>query len=271
MSSSVNFMKRVVFGLLVLGLLTVPAHAASLKLTISDGKVSIDAQDVTIRQILSEWARLGQTKITNLERLTSGPITLKLVDVPEKEALETLLRNVPGYMAAPRASYVPGASVYDRILIMATTSTPPPATAATGRPTAPFPAPFSPNVTQLRGNPPAMTPGTLPEPPPDGPEAQDDPAIAAAAAAGLVTVPAPMPPPTALNPGTPFMAPPGAQPPGTQPPAQAQPATPTTTTPPNPWNAPAGAARPGLAPPPPPAPATTLPPNLRPRPPQADR
>ena len=37
-------------------------------------------------------------------------------------ALDTILRAVPGYMAAPRSAYLANASVYDRILIMATTS-----------------------------------------------------------------------------------------------------------------------------------------------------
>ena len=99
-----------------------PCWAAGLKLSIHDGKVSLDAQDVTVRQILTEWARVGKTRIVNLERVTGGPITLKLDDVPEKQALDIILRPFPGYMAAPRATLVADASLYDRILIMATTT-----------------------------------------------------------------------------------------------------------------------------------------------------
>ena len=47
-------------------------------LSIRDGLVSLDAQDVTVRQILTEWARVGKTRIVNVERITGGPITLKL-------------------------------------------------------------------------------------------------------------------------------------------------------------------------------------------------
>jgi hypothetical protein len=246
-------MKRVVLGLFVLAFSASPGWAAGLKLAFADGTVSIDAQDVTIRQILTEWSRLGKTRIVNLERVASGPVTLKLENVPENVALDTILRAVPGYMAAPRSAYLANASLYDRILIMATT------TAVAARPGQPstfqppnaFPPAQSPNITQLRG-PGSLMPGVLPEPADDQ---QDDPAIAAAAAAGLITVPAP-------NGGATFT---GMRPlvdPNAPPPAAAP-------TPSNPWNVPVGASRPGLAPPPPP-PATTPATGIR-RPPQADR
>ena len=254
-------MKKAVFGLLVFALSASPGWAAGLKLAIGDGKVSIDAQDVTVRQILTEWARLGKTRIVNLEGVASGPITLKLDNVPETVALDIILRAVPGYMAAPRPAYLANASLYDRILIMATT-TAVVARSSTG-PTNTFqnqafpPSPA--NVTQLRA-PGALIPGVMTEPP----EEQDDPAIAAAAAAGLVTVPAQAPGPIQLNPGglqAPFsMTPPGQ---ATAPPA------PASSTPSNPWNVPAGVSRPGLAPPAPPAPTTPAT-GIR-RPPQADR
>jgi len=32
-----------------------------LQLTIQDGRVSLIAKDATVRQILAEWARIGQT------------------------------------------------------------------------------------------------------------------------------------------------------------------------------------------------------------------
>jgi hypothetical protein len=253
-------MKKVVFGLLVLTLSAVPGWAAGLKLAIGDGKVSIDAQDVTVRQILTEWARLGKTRIVNLEGVASGPLTLKLDNVPESVALDIILRAVPGYMAAPRATYVANASLYDRILIMATTTaaavTRPPAGPGSATPNG-YPG-SSPNMTQLRG-PGSLMPGMLPEPSnPADDDQQDDPAIAAAAAAGLVTVPAPLPGAMMLNPG---MRAPLVDP--TTPPA------PAASAPSNPWNVSGGASRPGLAPPTPP-PATTPATGIR-RPPQADR
>lgn len=105
----------------------VPADA-QLALQISNGRVTLDANNVPARQILAEWARIGGTKIVGGDKVTGAPLTLKLVDMPEKQALDIILRNVAGFMAAPRqAAATPGSSTYDRILIMATSSAPAPA------------------------------------------------------------------------------------------------------------------------------------------------
>jgi len=224
--------------------------------------VSLDAQNVTVRQILTEWARVGKTRIVNVERVTGGPITLKLDAVPEKQALDIILRTIPGYMAMPRATQVADGSLYDRILIMPTTTA-----VAALRPQQPGPAFVgmqggqSGNVTQLRQTPPTpLSPGMLFDSP-NSADQMDDPAMAAAAAAGLVPVPA-------LNPGpSPTSAPLTLTQPGQSAPA-AQ-AAPGAGAPTNPWNAPVGTALPSLAPPAPveqPAPA-----GQRVRPPQPDR
>lgn len=105
-----------------------PAAAQQLTLEFNQGLVTIDAAGVPLRTILNEWAQRGGTKVVGSERITGAPLTVKLVDVPEAKALEVILRSVAGYMAAPRSTGQ-GASVYDRILVMATSSTPPPPTA----------------------------------------------------------------------------------------------------------------------------------------------
>jgi hypothetical protein len=258
-------MKKVILALLAATLAASPGWAAGLKLTIRDGKVSLDAQEVTIRQILTEWARVGKTHIVNLERVTSGPITVKLDEVPESQALDIILRGVPGYMAAPRASMVADASMYDRILIMATTTAVPARPGSATFPTSPYQPPG--NVTQLRSAPP-MSPGLLPEMP-AGPVGADlsDPAIAAAAAAGLIAVPAPLP-------GTsdPMLrslsGPPPRTLPRTQAPGELPSAAPPAGSAPSPvWTAPAGTSQPSL-----PTPAPTQPSRpLSIAPPQADR
>ena len=86
-------------------------EGAGLTLDIRDGKVMLDAQDVTIGQILTEWARVGGTLITNVERLSSAPVRLRLEAVPEREALEIILRSAAGYLAAPRPVAVAGRSI----------------------------------------------------------------------------------------------------------------------------------------------------------------
>lgn len=94
--------------------------SAQVRLSIRDGRVSLAATNATVRQILMEWARVGQTKIVNVERIPGGPLTLELDGMPEAEALDLLLKSVTGYMAAPRAVTVPTLSRYDRILVLPT-------------------------------------------------------------------------------------------------------------------------------------------------------
>ncbi len=117
-------------------LVTMPCSAApgDLRLSIANGRVTLVAQDVTIKQILDEWSRVGQTTIVGAERLMGTPVTIELTDVAEGRALESLLRSASGYIAKPRAG-TPGASTYDRILIMPASKAP--AVSAAG------PAPFA--------------------------------------------------------------------------------------------------------------------------------
>src|SRR6476620_4596625 len=117
-------------GAIVMALLTASVSSADVQLQLHNGRVSIVAKDATVRQILSEWARVGQTKIVNVERIPGGPLTLELRNVPEGEALDVLLRSVSGYMAAPRQTAVANLSVFDRILVMPTAAAPRAAAAA---------------------------------------------------------------------------------------------------------------------------------------------
>jgi hypothetical protein len=112
-------------------LIASPAFAQQpLKLSFQNGRVTVDAASVPVRTILNEWAKIGGTKVVGAERVTGAPVTVKLVNVTEAQALETILRSVAGYMAAPRTATSTGPSMYDRILVMATTSAPAPASAA---------------------------------------------------------------------------------------------------------------------------------------------
>jgi hypothetical protein len=146
-----------------------PAEA-QLKLEISNGRVTLDANSVPARQILAEWARIGGTKVVGAEKVTGTPLTLKFVDMPEKQALDIILRNVAGFMAAPRlASSTPGASAYDRILIMATSSAPAPApTARAGAQGGNFGNPMNGVQRRVPPRPPVMPPAG------DEPPMEDD-------------------------------------------------------------------------------------------------
>jgi hypothetical protein len=254
-------MKRLVFALFVMTCSAPAVGAAGLKLSMHDGLVSLDAQDVTVRQILSEWERIGKTRIVNAERITGGPITLKLDEVPEKQALDIILRSIPGYMALPRPARIADASLYESVLIMATTTQVAPVRAQQQPPSpfSGFPGQNGASVTQLRPNGPPMFPGMVMDPQ-DPVDQMDDPAMAAAAAAGLVPVPAFTPGPGAQMPISQPLMPPGAQAPVQAPAGVGAPT--------NPWNAPVGTSQPSL---PTPQPAVQVPPPARGRPQQADR
>src|SRR4051812_37916533 len=122
-------MKALTFAVLSTLLAAAPV-SAEVRVTLNNGRVSIAAKDATVRQILFEWARVGQTRIVNAERVPGGPITIELTDVPEGQALDVLLRAVSGYMAAPRAVAAANLSVFDRVIVMPTAAAPKPAVSA---------------------------------------------------------------------------------------------------------------------------------------------
>src|SRR4030095_11786367 len=76
----------------------VPA-SADVQLSMQDGRVTLKATNATVREILAEWAKGGQAKIVNGERLTGAPLTIELTNVTEGQALDVLLRTVAGYLA----------------------------------------------------------------------------------------------------------------------------------------------------------------------------
>ena len=151
--------------------LALPAAAAAgeLRLSIANGRVTIVAQDVTVKQILDEWSRVGQTRIVGAERLPMTLITLELRDVAEGRALESLLRSAGGYIAKPRV-LVPGSaatSSIDCVLIMATSRPPAATTAAPTFNARPTPQMVMPNIVDddVDTPSPIMPPGSVPQAP----------------------------------------------------------------------------------------------------------
>jgi hypothetical protein len=227
-------------------LFAVSTAFADVQLTMQNGRVSLVAKDATLRQILTEWARVGHTKIVNMEHVPGGPVTLELTNVPESQALEVVLRTLSGYITAPRPDQAVNLSRFDRIIIMPTlaaarqpTSAPPPAVFQQGAPFVPQPADDdtdderpAPNlaVQPQRGpvfntfpQPQVVSPQTMPMPQPGvaggaaAPQptpAPTAPATAPAAPYGGVSVPGMVapPPPTPLGqpqPGAPIRRPGG--------------------------------------------------------------
>jgi hypothetical protein len=176
----------------VVGSLPAAASAGDLKMSMQNGRVTIVADSVPLRQILAEWARVGQSKILNIDKVSGPAVTLQIVDMPEKDALDILLRSASGYIAAPRAELVANASMYDRITIMATSHAPAAVTSAAPPPTfqrppqpmdesdepinvIPNQPPQNPVVGQYPGMPPTVLPNGAQ--PPQMPAVQSQPGI----------------------------------------------------------------------------------------------
>jgi len=109
------------------------AYAGDLKLTMQNGRVTLIAQDVPLRQILDEWSRVGKTEIVNADKLTGPSMTLHMIDVPERQVLDILFKAATGYLVTPRLTADAGLSQYHKILVMVP-SGPPAATTAGNRP-----------------------------------------------------------------------------------------------------------------------------------------
>jgi len=123
---------RCAAAVVALVLLPICANAQQMTLEIRNGLVTLETQNVPVRQILSEWARVGGATIVNGDKVVGAPLTLQLQNVPERQALDIILRGVSGYMLAVRQDANAGASTFDRIMILPTSSAPRPAPVQAG-------------------------------------------------------------------------------------------------------------------------------------------
>jgi hypothetical protein len=218
-----------------------------LNLQISGGRVTLHAENVPTRTILAEWARLGGAKIVNGDRVAGAPVTVDLEGVPERQALDIILRGVSGYVLAAREPGTPGASMYDRIMILPTSVAPR------------NPAPGTPSPV-FQGAPAGVIRPIAPRQADDQNGNDDGEAISPLTPTNdgvPLGRPVPRPVVGGVQVGQPVMPPVVA--PGTNPP---QPPAGVVATPSNPFGLPAGSSvRPGVVTPPQP-----VPPGAAPRP-----
>jgi hypothetical protein len=160
----IEFMQKLVASTVnmfaVFGMVSIAS--ADVQVTIGGGRVTVVAKDATVREILAEWAKVGQAKIINVERIPGGPITLELTDVPERQALDVLLSSISGYVAASRTPAVATMSVFDRIIVIPTGVAATPSAAGNPAPAPAFPQPAFPQPFPQPGfqPAPAFTPPT---------------------------------------------------------------------------------------------------------------
>ncbi len=79
-----------------------------LELSFKDGTVALDAQNVSIREILMEWQRRDGCQFVNADKLPSAPVTMQFpAGTPGLDAIDSLLRGLAtpttgyGYIVAP--------------------------------------------------------------------------------------------------------------------------------------------------------------------------
>ena len=151
---------RILAAAAAFGFLAGTASAQGVTLQFNAGQVTLSAQNAPVRAILQDWARLGGATIVNGDRVAGPPVTLELTAVPERQALDIVLRSVAGYIVAPRPAGSQGASAFDRIMILPTSSAP----------RAPVPA-----APAVAGRQPVIRPPGFIRPPDQDPPVEGDP------------------------------------------------------------------------------------------------
>jgi len=139
------------------------AFAQALSLEFRDGRVRLSAENVPVSRVLEEWTRVGGTRIVHGEQIPGAALTLQIVDVPEQQALDIVLRGAAGYMAVARSTPAPGASTLEKILVLPTTTRVAAATAPPPQQPVPPAAQFFPRPDQEPVEPDENGPG-LPAP-----------------------------------------------------------------------------------------------------------
>lgn len=131
-------MRRVIPLLVIfVSLLATPAFSAGgdVVVVLHDGLASITARDAAVSDVLRAWSRAGGTTIVNGELLRSARLTLQVVDMPEEQALDVVLRSAIGYVARRRSAPAADASAFDRVIVLPRTDV--------AAPDAPTPTPAS--------------------------------------------------------------------------------------------------------------------------------
>ena len=122
------FISRVVIAVAVLIASVAPASAQGarkLDISVYNGMVTLVAENVTLREILTEWARKGGSRIVNAEKLGGSPVYLtEFKGQPEADVLRALLREAPGYGVSMRDASATGTSTVGTVMILATRTVP---------------------------------------------------------------------------------------------------------------------------------------------------
>ncbi len=154
--------------------LTAQTQGRKLDVSFHNGNVTIVAENVTLREVMAEWGRKGGSRIVNADKLGGATIPyLEFKDQPEVDVLRSLLRDVPGYGAAPRVAPAANASSLEAVFILASRTVPVSASApsssgaqpiqqAIQQPTPQFEPPPQPAPRVIEGSPDMQLPPVRP-------------------------------------------------------------------------------------------------------------
>jgi hypothetical protein len=76
--------------------------AQSLSLKFEGGRASLEAEAVSLQQVLQRWSNLTGAVVLGAEKISAPLLTLRVVATSERELLATLLRGIAGYVATER-------------------------------------------------------------------------------------------------------------------------------------------------------------------------
>jgi hypothetical protein len=95
------------------------ASSQSLTLHIEKGLVTLEAENVTVDEVLTRWSRITRLNVVSKTGTGSDiPLSLHLSGVPEREAMALLLKGLSGYIMGERIDPVTGLPTIDRLLIL---------------------------------------------------------------------------------------------------------------------------------------------------------
>ena len=113
--------RRLTFWSLAFAIALCPAIAGAqtprVSLVLDERGVTLDARDATLREVLSEWERVGGMKVLNAEVLGERRVTLQLNAVAEREALDIVLRDLAGYVLGLRAASANALSEFGTLVL----------------------------------------------------------------------------------------------------------------------------------------------------------
>jgi len=100
------------------------AAARNPILQFHDGLVTLVARDVTVRAILSQWGRTGRATVVTAKKWKGLRLRCNSSTCRSVTRWRFCCANAGGYLLAARHDFQPGASVFDRIVVVASSARP---------------------------------------------------------------------------------------------------------------------------------------------------